>query len=156
MSDFMAVLDLGTTDVVKLEARTKIMRLEAAIKAIPGHMENDCFPLKHIFAPGVYAREIMLPAGSILTGKIHREEHLNFISRGRVQVFTEHGGLEELVGPMTMISKPWTKRTVYAIEETVWTTIHHNPTNETDLVKLEEIIIAPTYGALTGLKELTT
>jgi len=152
LTKFSAVVDLGAPQIV--EARNLILGFENAIKTLDGHMVGDCFPLKHIFTPGIYAREITLPAGAVLVGKIHREQHLNFISRGRVQVFTESGGLEELEGPCTMISEPGTKRTVHVLEETVWTTIHHNPENHTDLERLEEIVIAPTFEHF-DMKELT-
>ena len=46
-----------------------------------------------------------------------------------------------------MISKPGTKRALYAKTELVWTTVHLNPTNTQDLEELEEEIIAPTYEA---------
>ena len=145
---FTDIADFGSTALVRAEARTKIAAAEAQLRAHPQAMFNDCFPLRHIFTPGIYAREIILPAGSILVGKIHRERHLNFISRGHVHVFTEIGLLEELRGPMTIVSEPGTKRTVVAIEETVWTTIHHNPKNLTDLGELEKLIIAPSYEAI--------
>lgn len=127
------------------ESRELILSFEQALRRVEGHAVGDCFPLKHIFAPGVYAREITLPAGVILTGKVHKEEHLNFISKGRVHVYTEQDGLQEFVGPMTMVSKSGTKRVVHVLEETVWTTIHHNPENKTDLLELEELVIAPSY-----------
>lgn len=142
------IVDLGCTDIVRAEARDKIVRFEQSIRAMPDHLEGDCYPLRHIFTPGIYARQIVLPAGSILVGKIHREEHINFLESGHVKVFTEFGLLEELRGPLLIVSKPGTKRTVHAIEETVWTTIHHNPDNLTDLVELEKRIIAPDYETL--------
>ena len=110
--------------------------------------EQD-FPIRHIFAPGLYAREMTIPAGGVIVGKIHRHAHINSISCGRVWVVTEFAK-EELVGPVTFVSQPGTKRVVVAQEETIWTTYH--PTDETDLSKIEEHVIAPTYEALeTGL-----
>lgn len=101
-------------------------------------------PLKHTFTTGIYSREIFLPKDSIVVGKIHRHDHLNFISRGRVTVLTKDG-LQTIIGPCTMISSAGTKRAVYAHDDTVWTTIHANPDNETDLDRLEEFIIAKNY-----------
>jgi hypothetical protein len=42
-----------------------------------------------------------------------------------------------------MVSEPGTKRAVYAETDVVWTTIH--PTEETDLEKIEEEVIAKTF-----------
>ncbi len=129
--EFAAITDLGVSALEAGRSRSLILGFENALSRVDGAMFDDCFPLKHIFTPGVYAREILLPANSVIVGKIHRERHLNFISRGRVRVYTEQEGLRELTGPLTMVSEPGTKRAVLVLEETVWTTIHHNPTNET-------------------------
>lgn len=127
--------------------RGKIDALEALMLREP---QVEIEPV-HYFAHGLYAREITIKAGTLLTGKIHRTEHLNIISRGRIIVWTEDG-MREVSAPFTMVSRPGTKRVGYAIEDTVWTTIH--ATEERDLEKLEIELIAPTRDALEG-KEAT-
>ena len=99
----------------------------------------------HYFAKGLYAREIFIPKGTLLTGKIHRTEHLNIISKGDISVVTEEG-TKRITAPFTMIAKPGTKRVGYAHEDTVWTTVH--ATDETDLEKIELELIAADYGEL--------
>jgi hypothetical protein len=78
---------------------------------------EDC-TLKHYFTPkdekygcSTYAREIFLPKGSFVIGKIHRHPHLNFISKGRVKVFTEFGD-KYLVAPCTFISEVGLKEVI--------------------------------------------
>jgi hypothetical protein len=88
----------------------------------------------HYFAEGLYAREIFIPKGVLLTGKIHKTEHLNILSKGDITVWTEDG-MKRLKSPYTLVSKPGTKRVGFAHEDTIWTTIH--ATKETDLEKLE-------------------
>lgn len=118
-------------------SRASIVRLEEAMKALP-QLE---IKTTHHFAEGLYAREIMIPAGCLLTGKIHRGEHLNIVSQGEITVWTE-GGMKTVKAPFTMVSKPGTKRVGLAHTDTVWTTIHAS--NETDLALLEaELIEAP-------------
>ena len=104
----------------------------------------DC-PLKHTFCEGIYVRQIAMPAGTVCVGKIHRHEHPNFLMKGRVTVVTEEGGIEELKGPLVMMSPAGTQRAVYVHEDALWVTIHHNPDNEKDLDKLEDFIIAKSY-----------
>lgn len=116
---------------------------EAGVEFTPGCTDDVC-PITHHFAPGLYAREIFIPAGVLIIGKIHRHAHVNTISKGKVVVATEFG-LQELVAPITFVSKPGTKRAVVAQEDTIWTTYH--PTEETDLAKIEEHVIAPSYEA---------
>ena len=90
----------------------------------------------------MYAREILIPAGYVIVGKIHRHAHVNTISKGKAAVATEFG-METIEAPHTFVSKPGTKRAVLALEDTIWTTYH--PTDETDLDKIEDDIIAVSF-----------
>jgi len=110
-------------------------------------------PLKHTFSDGIYVREIFIPAGMFIVGKIHKHDHPNFLLSGEVTVVTEDG-IEDLKGPLSIISKAGTKRALYAITDLVWITVHANPTNTEDLKELEEEIIAPTYLDYEKFKQL--
>jgi len=94
----------------------------------------------HYFSDGIYAREIIIPAGVVLVGKKHKEEHLNIISKGDIMILTEDG-LKKVCGPCVIKSKPGIKRLGHALTETIWTTIHPNSKNIKDLQVLEEIYI---------------
>jgi len=110
-------------------------------------------PLKHTFSDGIYVREIFIPAGMFIVGKIHKHDHPNFLLSGEVTVVTEDG-IEDLKGPLSIMSKAGTKRALYAITDLVWITVHANPTNTEDLKELEEEIIAPTYLDYEKFKQL--
>jgi len=127
-------------DNKRLEIRTAITGLQSLMETLPSCL-NDCV-LKHYFAPGVYAREMTIPKDVYIIGKIHRHAHLNIISKGSVSVMTEFGPMK-MTAPYTFVSEVGTKRVVRADEETVWTTIH--VTDETDLEKIEDYVIAKTY-----------
>lgn len=133
-------------------SREDIFALEGVIAATPGAVlgDSDELPLKHSFAPGIYVREIFIPKGYVLTGKIHRHPHPNFLMKGEVIVVTEHKGRQHLKAPLSMISEAGTKRAVMALEDTVWITVH--ATEETDLQKIEDYVIAPSYEALEASK----
>lgn len=139
------VLATGSSLSHALAIRSVILQVEEQMQAMEGAMGENPFPLKHMFSDGAYAREIFIPKGSLIVGKIHRHAHFNFITYGDVSVLTEEGP-RRIKGPCFMESTPGTKRLVYAHEDTVWTTIH--VTAETDLEKIEEHVIAPTYEAL--------
>ena len=124
---------------------------------------EDC-TLKHYFSPKdekygccTYAREMMIPKGTLIIGKIHRHQHLNFISKGKVVVFTEFGE-KHLEAPCTFISEVGLKRAVYAEEDTLWTTVHMTEfESETELDKIEQEVIAPSYdemGLITSVDAL--
>jgi hypothetical protein len=125
-------------------SRETILRFEAACRPLP---QIDC-PLKHTFAPGMYAREILLPADTLIVGKIHKHAHLNIVTRGRCTVVTEFGRreIDASAGPVTFTSDAGAKRALYVHEETVWTTIH--AVQSTDLAEIEREIIAPDYPEL--------
>lgn len=118
--------------------RDQIARLEAHMLEAP---QLPIEPIHH-FSEGIYAREITIPAGTLLTGKIHSTEHLNIVSKGRIAVWTEDG-MKVVEAPCTIVSRPGTKRVGLALTDTVWTTIHHNPGNITDLAQLEAELIVP-------------
>lgn len=110
-------------------------------------------PLKHHFAPGLYAREIFLPAGTIVIGKVHRHAHPNHIKSGHVIVATAEG-VVVLKGEKKFISQPGTKRALIVLEDTVWTTFHSNPTNTQDLEVIEADVIVPENEVIGFINEL--
>jgi quercetin dioxygenase-like cupin family protein len=141
--------------------RESIQKVEAGMKEMiaKGEIEDtlpDC-TVKHYFTPidekygcCSYAREMTIPKGTLIIGKIHRHEHLNIISKGKVSVSTEFG-TKYLEAPCTFISEVGLKRAVIAEEDTIWTTIHLTKGNcEADLADIEEEVIAPSYEALTN------
>jgi len=144
------IIELPQSNLPAPVARQKIMAIQKACQALPdGERMDESPPLKHWLAPGIYAREIHLPAGTVVVGKIHRHKHFNIISQGSITCYTE-----------SFISEVGTKRVVHTHEDAIWTTIHPNPTNETDIKKLEELFTALEYYEL-GMevfefKEITT
>ena len=131
------------------EIRSKILYLESVIAQQPGSFlgDNQSCPLKHSFANGIYMREIFIPAGTVLTGKIHRHSHPNVLLEGEVVVATESGGVELLKAPMAMISPAKTKRAVYAQTDCRWITFH-NVGEERNLEVIEDIVISKSYEEL--------
>lgn len=106
--------------------------------------EQTELPLKHSFAPGVYAREMEIPAGTLLIGKIHKHRHHNFLMKGSIIVLTEANGVELLQAPLMIVSEEGTQRIGYAVTDTIWTTIHENSDNSEDLDVIEERTVVKT------------
>lgn len=116
------------------------------IDALEDELEEACragfaveLPLRHIFTPGLYSREIFLPAGTIVTSRIHLTQHPYVLSRGRVSVW-EGGEWVTRVAPYTGITEPGTRRVVMVHEPSVWTTFH-----ATDKTDPDEVMLAITY-----------
>ena len=99
----------------------------------------DC-PLVHRFTEGLYVREIFMPAGSLITSKIHKTQHQYFILKGAVSVWIDEGKEEYLQAPYIGVTQPGTRRVLYIWEDCIWATSHPNPDNET-VEQIEERII---------------
>lgn len=122
---------------VKLEWMKNVLAFEELTKQQP----QVPIETRHYFSKGVYAREVFIPKGLILTGHIHKYTNLNIISKGKIKVLID-GEIQILEAPYTLVSPPGTKRIVEALEDTVWTTIHG--TDEVDLDRIEQTFIAHT------------
>jgi len=139
------VITTGNELATNLDTRQTIAKIEGHLTKCPDAIFGDAeiCPLTHSFADGCYVREIFIPAGMLLTGKIHRHSHPNFLMKGKVAVLTESGGLENIEAPCYMISPAGTKRAVYTHTDCVWITVH--VTDKQNLEEIEEEIIAPSY-----------
>ena len=120
------------------EIRDLIREAQAEIEKYP-QIE---VPIKHHFSKDVYAREMTLPEGALIVGKIHKFENLNILSKGEVSVLSIDGVMR-LKAPATFVGSVGAKRVIYAHSEVIWTTIHG--TSETDVEKIEEQFIAKSY-----------
>jgi len=138
---------LARGDIVRLEAAMHRVFAETPtreeIEQIEGEMLK--FPQlaiepRHYFAEGLYAREILIPAGALLTGIIHRTETLNVVSHGEMIVWTPHG-TRRVKGPCTFVSGPGVKRIGIALTACLWTAINANPANLRDLGALDEFLL---------------
>ena len=109
-------------------------RLEAELMACP---QGDC-QITNRFTPGLYAREMIIPKGSLLTGALHKTQHMFVISKGDISTWFPGGAVTRVQAPYTGITEPGTRRLGYAHEDTVWTTFH--ATEETDPDKIVEEI----------------
>jgi quercetin dioxygenase-like cupin family protein len=116
---------------VQPSMRHRVERLESAVVRKP---QVDC-PIRHYFAPGLYAREISIPAGTVVTGAVHKTENLICVSLGRLRIVTNDGTRDVSAGE-TLVCKSGMKNAVYALEDSRWTNFMANPSNETDVEKL--------------------
>lgn len=129
----------------------------AALAALPEHPTRDQIvqlqesmapmacpmpePLHH-FAPGMYLRELTVPAGMLIVGKIHLHSHLLMVLAGRALVVSEFGR-EEVTAGYIGGSPAGVKRVVLALEDTRFVTIHVNEGDSQDLEVIEAAHIEP-------------
>ena len=127
----------SSSSLPEIPWKEKIAYLVQEMASFP---QVEC-PLKHYFPPHAYVREIFMPAGSIVIGKIHKTEHINIIQKGKVTLVKEDGTRETLEGPLTFVSKAGVQKALYIHEDTVWSTVH--VTENRDLESLEAELIEP-------------
>jgi hypothetical protein len=98
-------------------------------------------PVAHRFAPGVYYREIFMPAGTFVIGAIHKTCHFNIILSGKaiVKLCGSSPHTETIMAPHTFVSLAGVCKVLYILEDMRWATIH--PTNEIRIDKLEDLLI---------------
>ncbi len=116
------------TGVVTFE---KVVEMESLMKKMP-QVE---VPVRNYFSAGVYAREIRIPAGATVTGKIHKLANLNILSEGEMIVSTDDG-MKRVKAPFTVVSPPGTKRIAHAITDCVWTTVHGTHVTDVDAIEV--------------------
>jgi quercetin dioxygenase-like cupin family protein len=123
-----------------LPTRAQIIELQTAI--IESGLTVEPPDPTHFFAKGMYMRELTVPAGMRLVGKIHLHEHFLIVTKGRAEVISEFGRATVEAGHLS-ISPAGVKRVVVALEDTQFVTIHLNPTNTNDLEFIEMEHIEP-------------
>ena len=144
--DFDEVWEVTQELRKRKEYRYRVLKFEEDIKNVDGALVgkelHKANPTKHSFADGCYIREIFNPAGEIIVTKIHKKEHPFFLMKGNMTILTENG-FEYREAPYYGITYPGTKRVIYTHTDCLFVTVH--VTNETDLEKIEEEVIAKDF-----------
>ena len=128
------------TAITSQHVRDKVNALESMMRDLPQvDMPVTNHFSKGVPGRGVYARELFIPKGTVLTGKIHKYENLNVMLKGELSVLVGDK-IVRVKAPFVIVSPPGTKRIAYAHEDTIWMTVHG--TDETDMDKIENEFVA--------------
>ncbi len=100
-------------------------------------------PVVHHFGPGIYVREVKIPAGSFAIGHYQNLEHLNFFLKGRITMIHEDGSKTEMTAPMIYTAKPG-RKVSFVHEDVVWLNVY--PETERDIEKLEAKYLTKSIG----------
>ena len=115
-----------------------IYRLEAELLKLP---QVD-MPVEHEFVSGLYARTMRIPAGTVLTGAVHRFDCFFVVRSGELVVTTDHGTARLSAGQM-LATRAGAKRAGVALTDVVVTTFHTNPDELRDPLALWDFFVAP-------------
>jgi hypothetical protein len=139
MSDVVEYIEkLNDKDVSN--GKTMDEKIDELEKVMVDNFEPINCPLNHRFTNGLYVREIFMPAGTLITSKIHKTQHQYFVLQGAVSVWIDEGEEHYIKAPYIGITEAGTRRVLYIWEDCIWATAHPNPDNENE-EEIEERII---------------
>lgn len=114
----------------RLEARRRIESLEAGLAeglasgkvgatVHNGGTEEGDAECDHYFAEGVYARSVLIPAGTAVVGRVHKQSRVCIVAQGTCTFMDEH--------QQRKVAAPWvgefaagSKTCVFAHTDTLW------------------------------------
>jgi hypothetical protein len=143
--------DLKQTDPFEMEIfkpgaltlanyREKVTDAEEFILTLPQLEMN----VDQQFIPGIYTREITIPAGAVLTGSVHKKTCVVVVSQGEIVVAMAEG-MKHITAPFSFISPPGHKRIAYALSECKWMTIHPYFEEPRDEDEMKQVIGCDNY-----------
>jgi hypothetical protein len=124
-------------EVAQQDSGLTANKVDALFREISALPQVDC-PVQHFFGPSIYIREVVMPAGTVVVGKYHKEDHLCNMIEGRMVVVGEDGEQREIVAPAVFMAKKG-RKTAYIIETVRFQNIFS--TDETDVEKLEHMLV---------------
>jgi len=126
---------------------TEPLQVRAWIVALARRLmvgETKELDIKHTFLDGMYMREMFIPKGTLLVGKVHRQACINVVSKGDISVLTETGSARVKAG-YSIVSPAGIQKVGFAHEDTVFVNVFR--TDETDPEKVESVVaIDPNEG----------
>lgn len=130
--------DLQVAQAPRIPTRDEIVRLQSAMVPLQSPQPEP----EHIFHDGWYERRLLVPAGMLIVGKTHRHQHIVGVICGHALLISQFKR-DEVRGGYIGASEPGVKRIVLAFENTLFVTLHRNPSNTRDLALIEAEHIAP-------------
>jgi hypothetical protein len=117
--DALALISRDNTQIIK--SRDEVIDIVENI--IANQPQVEC-PVTHRFTPNMYIREVFVPAGTILTSEIHKEEHPHVLSLGKITMWDGEGGEITVSAPYCGITKANARRVVLVHDNCIFTTFH--------------------------------
>jgi quercetin dioxygenase-like cupin family protein len=126
------------SNLAELGTMPEILRIEQELLQMP-QVE---LPIEHYQIDGVYARSMFIPAGTILTGKIHNFESIAILAKGRIRITNGTDSYIISEGHI-MVDKPGVKRLGYAETDVIFITVHR--TDNIEIEAIEKELVSATF-----------
>lgn len=132
---------LADFDDSSMPFRERIMALETRLAELP-QVE---IPIEHHFAAGIYARTMIAPRGTMLTGKIYKVPQMIILNSGEITIRSEFFN-GRIRGPHIYESPVGAKRFGFCHTDVVWTCL--TSVKATNVEDAEKEVYAETYEEL--------
>jgi hypothetical protein len=124
--------------------------LEKALLEMP-QIDEEGFQLKEWQSGGMYCRQITIPEGCLLTGRIYKRDHMEVMVSGDISIVSAEGVSKRYEGQNTIEAKSGKRQAGYAHKETIWMTINLCPDDIGHKERLDYTSVL-TYEELSDIK----
>lgn len=108
-------------ELTKTFNQDKIQALENELLKLPQEKQQ----LRHFTdVDGIYMREMIILKGMATTGKVHVTESYSIITKGKVAIVNNFGDEVIMQAGDILYSAPGGKKAVYALEDSIFVTVH--------------------------------
>ena len=148
---FNGLVEIPKTELTELEFREWIESEQteiekSAVETFDRHscLTQDGFRLEQAMTPGLYIRELTMPADSTIFSKVHLQTHPFMITKGKVTVY-DGKTLTTHEAPYKGVTQSGTKRLLYIHEDTTWITFHPTDSDDLELMDKNGVITCDTF-----------
>lgn len=119
-------------DNLVLSAAQKVLALQVEMQKLP---QVD-LSVSHHFGGGIYARELFIPKGVTLTGKVHKFENMNILTKGKMLIYTGDES-RVLEAPAIVVAAAGSKKAGVALEDSIWVTLCSTDETDPEVIEAE-------------------
>ncbi len=108
--------ELNIVDKLSVGFKESVKGLVSGLKSL----DNDNTEIKNYHANGSYVREMFIPKGTCVVGRVHKWECVNILLSGTIAIVDNDGNKKVMTAPAIFVSRPGHQKIGYAIEDTRW------------------------------------
>ena len=101
--------------------------------------EPDPTTLTHHFASGSYVRELFIPQGTAIVGKIHKHETINILLSGALTIYTTDGESQFMKAPKIFTTPAGCRKAGFAHVDSVWLNVHTSEGDDLEAIEKKYI-----------------
>lgn len=102
-------------------------------------LDEQATQIEHFFSEGIYARKMLMSAGTQIPTHKHVYDHLSILAQGRVRVAVGPVAKEYIAPAMIEIKKN-IAHTITAVEDSVWFCVHASAATDVESLEFTAIV----------------